>query len=345
MAANTPLGLKYLDESGISELPGFKHLGNADDFRKTMPSGVLTGEFPNWQGWYREHDSGWVHARKAMVSAATEAQRLGVKFVTGSSGDVTSLVYADGDAAGVKTADGSEHHADRIILSAGANADGLLDFKNQLRPTAWTLMHIKMTEQETALYKNLPVLYNLEQGFFMEPDEDNHELKICDEHPGYCNWVVQSDGIRKSVPFARHQVPKEAEDRTRAFLRDTMPQLAGRHFSFARICWCADTVDREFLIGPHPDSPSLLLAVGASGHGFMYIPTIGGFVADALEGVLDAEIAKAWRWRPEMAVHRDWEDTQGRYGGPNKVMDFQKVDEWTSIGEGAGAGTLKCVVS
>lgn len=59
----------------------------------------------------------------------------------------------------------------------------------------------------------------------MEPDEDGHELKICDEHPGYCNWIVQgpdADGRgilqqKKSVPFARHQIPLEAEERVRRF--------------------------------------------------------------------------------------------------------------------------------
>lgn len=49
-----------------------------------------------------------------------------------------------------------------------------------------------MTPEELRLYKDLLVLFNIERGFFMEPDEDNGELKICDEHPGYCNWVTES---------------------------------------------------------------------------------------------------------------------------------------------------------
>lgn len=134
-------------------------------------------------------------------------------------------------------------------------------------------------------------------------------------------------------PFALRQIPKESEDRLRMFLRETMPQLADRPFSFARICWCADTPNRAFLISKHPDYASLVLAVGASGHGFCHIPAIGGFIADALEDKLEPRLQESFRWRPETAVNRDWRALQGRFGpeGSNKVLDFKEVKEWTDF--------------
>jgi len=81
---------------------------------------------------------------------------------------------------------------------------------------------------------------------------------------------------RTSTPFALHQIPLEAEARVRGFLREVMPHLASRPFSFARICWCADTPNRAFLISKHHDHPSLVLGVGGSGHGYCHIPAIGG---------------------------------------------------------------------
>ena len=307
-------------------------LTSPEDFRNTMPEGILTGDFPGWQGFFKKTGAGWVHARNAMVSAATEAKRLGVAFITGSpEGTVIGLIHEGEDVSGARTADGKEHKACRTILCAGANSNQLLDLEDQLRPTAWTLAHIKMTDEEVKLYKNLPVLFNIEKGFFMEPDEEKHELKICDEHPGYCNWVRDPAGKLISLPFARHQVPREAEQRVRSFLRETMPQLAERPFSFARICWCADTPDRAFLIDYHPKYASLVLGVGGSGHGFKYVPSVGGYIADRMEGKLDERLARAFRWRPETAVDRDWKDMQGRFGGPNKLMDFQKVEGWTEI--------------
>ncbi|KAJ1706557.1 FAD dependent oxidoreductase [Aspergillus oryzae] len=339
VSGHTASLIKHIQEHEIDSSDAeFIKLNTAEDFRKTMPPGILTGNFPGWKGWLNKTGAGWIHAKKAMFSAYTEAKRLGVTFITGSpEGDVVSLIYENGDVVGARTADGTVHRADHTILSAGAGSDRLLDFKKQLRPTAWTLCHIRMTPDEAKKYRNLPVLFNVAKGFFMEPDEDNHELKICDEHPGYCNFVPDPKHGRevRSIPFAKHQIPLEAEARARDFLRDTMPHLADRPLSFARICWDADTVDRAFLIDRHPEYRSLLLAVGGSGNGAMQMPTIGGFIADALEGNLQKELKHALRWRPEIAAQRDWKDTQNRFGGPNKVMDFQKVgeNEWTKIGD------------
>jgi sarcosine oxidase / L-pipecolate oxidase len=333
ICAHTPDGLEQLTtrEQINSKSTEFEWLDTPAAFRATMPEGVLTGDFPGWKGGFKRKGAGWVFARGALVAAYEEAKRLGVKFITGKDGDVTSLLSSpDGAVIGADTSSGAKYHADTTILAAGATAPQLLDMKDQLRPTAWTLAHIKMSPEECELYKDLPVLFNIESGFFMEPDAEKGELKICDEHPGYTAF---QPGTNASVPFSKHQIPSEAETRVREFLKDTMPQLKDRPFSFARICWCADTPDRNFLICKHPERKGLVLAVGGSGHGFMHITSVGGYVADELEGVLDARLKKAFRWRPETAVGRNWRDMQSRRGGPNIVMDFGDAAEreWTDI--------------
>ncbi|KAI9642192.1 hypothetical protein NHQ30_008994 [Ciborinia camelliae] len=308
VAAVTPAAIERVKRR---ELPdsrsSFVRLEAAEEFRKTMPPGVLTRDFPGWKGVFKSSGAGWVHARKALESAVKEAQRLGVKFIAGSpQGSVTRLIYEDGDVMGVKTEDGKEHWGDRTILAAGAGADALFDFKDQLRRTAWTLGHINMSEDEIKLYKNLPVLFNIEKGFFMEPDEDNHEIKICNEHPGYCNWdsaiLIRDDGTTCRAPLI------------------LCPNLL--------LC---GTPDRAFLIDTPPGYDALTLAVGGSGHGFMHITSVGGFVVDLMEGKLDHKLKNAFRWRPETAVDRIWKDLQGRFGGPNEIMDFQEVTEWTNL--------------
>ena len=257
---------------------------------------------------------------------------------------MVELIIEEGDARGARTADGVEHRAEKTVVCVGANAPQIeplgRELKGMLLPKAWTLAHIKLTEEERQLYKDLPVLFNCERGFFMM-DEDSREMKICDEHPGYCNWVDEQNGEgeprrgdgKVDVPFARQQIPKEAEERVRLFLRETMPQLAERELQFARICWCADTPDREFLICRHPKHESLTLGIGGSGHGFVYISCIGRFIGDAVEGVLDKGLKEMWRWRPETAKGRDWKDLQGRYGpkGSDRVMDLGKMKEWTHL--------------
>lgn len=311
-------------------------LTTKEDFQRIMPEGVLQGNFPGWRGFWKQGGAGWVFASGAIKAMHAEAVKLGVQFVTGDpEGRVETLLYGQDSTTvmGARTSDGVTHTAKYTVLSAGANSDRLLDFKNQLRPTAWTLAHVPLSEGEAALYKDLPVLYGVDRGFFIEPDAEKHKMKLCDEHPGYINPVTK-DGTFRSVPFARHQIPAEAEVRMRQLLRETMPQLAEREFSFARMCWDADTVDRRFLIDRHPEIESLIVAVGGSGNGFMASPAIGVLVADVIEnkGEIEDRVKKMLRWRPETAVNRDWWSSQGRYGADGKVMDLRQVKEWTEVG-------------
>jgi sarcosine oxidase/L-pipecolate oxidase len=62
----------------------------------------------------------------------------------------------------------------------------------------------------------------------------------------------------------------------------------------------------------------------------MQITVIGEYIVDCLEGRLDPRMSKAWRWRPETAVNRNWNDTQGRFGGSNTIRDFHDVQDWVS---------------
>ncbi|KAH8424858.1 NAD(P)/FAD-dependent oxidoreductase [Aspergillus melleus] len=332
MSASTPAGL---DRLGVrvrpDEEPDVVEVSEPEQFRQLAPQ-VLKGDFPGWKGYHIRSGAGWAHARNALVAAVREAQRLGVKFVTGSpEGKVITLIFENNDVKGAVTADGKIWRAEQTVLCAGASAGQFLDFKKQLRPTAWTLVHIQLKPEERALYKNIPVIFNIEKGFFFEPDEEHGEIKICDEHPGYTNMTESSDGDMQSIPFEKTQVPLESEARVRALLSETLPQLADRPFSFARICWCADTANREFLIDRHPDHPSLILGCGASGRGFKYLPSIGNIIVDALEDKIPEKIHQLIKWNPELASKRDWRDTLGRFGGPNKVMDFHDVKEWTNV--------------
>ncbi|XRM42953.1 hypothetical protein ABZX51_006162 [Aspergillus tubingensis] len=332
MSACTSAGLDRLGVRVRPEAdPNLVEMSRPEQFRDLAPA-VLKGDFPGWKGYFLRSGAGWAHARNALVAAAREAQRLGVKFVAGSpAGRVITLIFENNDVKGAVTADGKIWRAEQTILCAGASAGQFLDFKDQLRPTAWTLVHIALKPQERAQYKNMPVIFNIEKGFFFEPDEERGEIKICDEHPGYTNMVRSQDGKLQSLPFEKTQVPLESEKRVRALLRETVPQLADRPFSFARICWCADTANREFIIDRHPQHKSLILGCGASGRGYKYLPSIGSLIVDAMEGKVPQKVHDLIKWSPEIASDRDWSDTLGRFGGPNKVMDFHDVKEWTSV--------------
>lgn len=55
-----------------------------------------------------------------------------------------------------------------------------------------------------------------------------------------------------------------------------------------------------------------------------------------LEDRMNPLMREAFRWRPETAVDRKWEDREGRFGpeGSNRVMNLHDLEEkqWTEIG-------------
>lgn len=112
------------------------------------------------------------------------------------------LFAADGiTCTGVETADGTSYHADKVILAAGAWSSTLVDLDDQcvskvsekrmansplfvsfLSPLAypatntnqiqaWVYAHIQLTPEEVSEFKNIPVVYDGEYGFFFEPNE------------------------------------------------------------------------------------------------------------------------------------------------------------------------------
>jgi sarcosine oxidase/L-pipecolate oxidase len=105
----------------------FEWLDTPEAFRAIMPEGVLMGFFSDWKGRFKKTEAGLVFARGALMSAFREAEKLGVKFITGSKGNVTQLLEEKGDIISAETAGGTVYKADTTILAAGAQAPSLLD--------------------------------------------------------------------------------------------------------------------------------------------------------------------------------------------------------------------------
>lgn len=284
-------------------------------------------KFLNWYGYYQEEKCGWAFARSALESCAEECRKLGAKFIIDSAKE---LIYnEDKECIGIRTLSGESIEADRTILCAGANSFKFLNFEQQLLAKCWTVGHIKLTEDEAALLKGMPVVLNLDRGFIFEPDVNN-EIKFCNEFPGYVN-IVNKD----SVPLYKDSIPKEAEIEMRTFLSEVFPEFSERDFTLAKICWCSDTPDRHFLICEHPEHKNLVLGTGDSGQGFKYMPNVGKYISQVAlmgENSLDKDKKELWRWRPHMGKNRDLNALQGRYGGSNRIKDLKDVEKW-SIGK------------
>ncbi|KAH3667944.1 hypothetical protein OGAPHI_001698 [Ogataea philodendri] len=299
--------------------PGAEYLESTEKIKRYLP--VLTGPLTNWQGVKLNDMDGWLHARNALISAFEECQKLGVKFKFGTEGEITSLLQQDGRVEGVVSKSGKTYLGDTIILCAGPNVVSLFDFESQLQAKGFTLAHIKVTTEEAKKFKGLPVIMNAERGFFFEPDE-NDELKICNEFPGYIN--LNSEG--ESIPLFVNAIPTESADAIREFLRETMPEFSERPFVKTRTCWCTDSPDRQLILSHHPDFGNLILASGDSGLSFMLMPAIGKYVTNLVKGEPGI---KEWKWRPETSLNRD--DKQNRHGGDGVVKDLKDIKQWVSI--------------
>ncbi|KAK5041969.1 hypothetical protein LTR13_001774 [Exophiala sideris] len=303
-------------------------LESAEDFKNLVPQ-LRHGSIPRWRGFFHKR-AGWAYAKEALRIMGDEAARLGVRFAAGKSATMKSLMLDNqGKAMGIVAEDGKRWMADRVVLCTGAWSDALVDTEGQLEAKCWTLAHIQLSPDECAAFKNIPVVMNLEEGFFFEPSEDG-QIKICNEFPGFTHKVTLADGRKASEPRSNAQnpedtIPHQSRREIRDLLAKTIPQFKDRPFVVEKVCWCADTRDRNWLLDVHPHHPRLVVATGDSGSAFKMLPVMGKYISDLVEGKsLDPMLKKAWRWRPDKL------SGDQRWGGDGKTRDLKDMKGWKS---------------
>lgn len=139
----------------------------------------------------------------------------------------------------------------------------------------------------------------------MPPNTDN-ELKIsCDR--SFTNTTELCPGVFGSAPPAdgpsiysalRGEMASEMAAVYRGILGEPRQRL---NIEGSRICWDAITPTQDFLISEHPECPNLWLATGGSFHAWKFLPTLGKYIVQLLEGKLSSDLTERWHWdRPEM---------------------------------------------
>jgi sarcosine oxidase/L-pipecolate oxidase len=85
------------------------------------------------------------------------------------------------------------------------------------------------------------------------------------------------------------------------------PKAADVAIDEYRVCWDAVTPTQDFIITPHPHCKHLYVATAGSFHGWKFMPTIGKYVVDMLDGSLDDALLKRWAWdrKNEGGAHQD----------------------------------------
>ncbi|KAH7168209.1 FAD dependent oxidoreductase-domain-containing protein [Fusarium sp. MPI-SDFR-AT-0072] len=234
-------------------------------------------------------------ADKACRFALHKAKRLGVQFVLDqTAGKVISIVQdSAGRASGISTVDGKTHQAALTIAACGGWTPSLIpELDGFAETTARCVVIFKLPEDLRERFSpsrfpawSFKITDGAETGLYGFPVDENGLLKI-----GYRGTKYTNPKLTK--------IPAQAVKVIRRFTNQYLPELASVDIRLTWLCWYTDSFDNHFIIDHVPKKEGLMVATAGSGHAFKYLPTIGNWVVDIIEGKsLDRPAAKAWRWR------------------------------------------------
>ena len=290
------------------------------------------GKMPGWRGYINNFD-GYVHSANALRGVYQAVSAKGVRFFLGErAGAVQEIAYAGSGpqrmSTGVKTRDGRFYSASLVIVAVGAAASHIVpEIGPDVAAKSWSVAHVRLTDDETAALRGIPVTYARDLGFFFEPDPKTNLLKLCPMGGGYIN-TNPGTGVSEppSLAQSRGFVPKEDEFKMRELLRQTLPHLADRPLVEKSLCWFADTNDSDFIVDYVPrTSSSVMILSGDSGHGFKMFPIVGRWVNDLLSAEDGKQKIARWRWRESTPVNKkevDSADVSWRIGAVKELRDL-----------------------
>ena len=261
-----------------------------------LDGSAIVRRFPAWStgryvdGYFNPR-AGWAESGAVVEQLAAEARAAGVQI---HEGEACAQLLAVGERVqGILTENGSQYEGDAVIIAAGPWTAGLLPgLTGILWPNGQFVYHFAPPDLAAYQPPHFPVwgadIHT--SGWYGFPAAQG-VVKIANHGPG---WRVD--------PRDQSEVPAEAEESFRAFLRGALPGLANASAERSRLCFYCDTFDGNFLIDYVPDRAGLMICAGGSGHGFKFAPVLGSITADVLERKPN-RFAPRFAWRqPEKKV-------------------------------------------
>jgi sarcosine oxidase len=230
-----------------------------------------------------EANAGYLRAEACVEQQLRQAARSGAEIHTN---EPVLGWHADqhGSRVAVRTSRGT-YEADHLVVTAGPWAPQLL---------AELGMPLRVTRQ---------VLYWFEPKDSLDGYREDHLPVYIFESEGSERVLYgfpltgpPSEGVKVALhgsddfcapESVRRDISATDEESIRERLAKPMPRLAGRLLR-AETCLYTMTPDEHFLLGPHPDYPSVTIAAGFSGHGFKFAPVIGEILADIVSNAKTA---------------------------------------------------------
>lgn len=235
---------------------------------------------------------------QAISAVYQEAKLLGVRFLFGDDGNAVSI-----SSHNVVVYSGQNYTADQILVSAGAATLSLLPLNGQISPWAAFVTHIELNDDEFEKYKNMPVFFSADFGCFFPPDSKTKRIKLalttCD------GYAIGRDPFNENelTRVAKYNIQKQCvippahgQD-AKKLLHLILPELEYHDLVDSKTCWIADSSSHKFLIDKCPQFDNVYVASGDSGHAFKFLPTIGKYIVQKLEGTLLRELDECWSWK------------------------------------------------
>ncbi|KAF6820636.1 hypothetical protein CMUS01_11525 [Colletotrichum musicola] len=276
------------------------------------------------------HSGGWADAKGAIAQLASQCSELGVQFVAGARGTVTSLKFEKDRVVGVEVLEGPPVLGEKVILATGAWTNRILPVTHASSASGQPVGFIQITDEEAERLKDMPVMINLSTGVFIFPPTKgkNPVLKIARHGWGYATEVPvggeASSGSRRVISAPKRDgsnaasgyLPDDADDGLREGLRQLVPEFADRPWSRRRLCWYSDTPEGDFIMDYHPFIDGLFFATGGAGHAFKFLPVLGKYISDCFEEKAPQDLRHKWRLRESDGKEEEFKLGDGSRAGP-----------------------------
>lgn len=233
-------------------------------------------DFADADGGVLEPEAGVLFARRAVQA-----------LVGALAGDGVELITRRVDAKVLVR----ESRADALIFAAGPWLPQLFPdvLHDVIFPTRQEVFFFGTPPGDTRFDPSkLPAWVAFEEGIYGLPTLEHRGVKLA----------IDAHGPSADPERMDRLVDAAVVDRMREVLRHRLPGLAGAPLLETRVCQYENTANGHFLFDRLPGHDRAWLAGGGSGHGFKHGPMIGQYVADLVEGRIEANAMFTLGGRP-----------------------------------------------
>lgn len=283
-------GFKNLRNLGF-DLSNLKTIKNGNELSEFIPH-FQNNKFGKMNAKFNPN-SGYGKSKDSLIKIYKECVKLNVKFIFGDKGNAikhtkNSIIASSGDI----------YTADKILVSLGSSTGFLINLENQIRSLGLFVTHLHLNEEEYLKYKDIPVFFSSDLGYFFPPDEINHDLKFALTFGDVFNKIKNGENELYLPNFnSELTFPKQGESQIRNLLSLVLPDLKNHKLYKSKVCWISDTTTSDFLIDKVPNTDNIFVATGDSGHGYKFLPNIGKYISLKLQNKLNQEVSNRWKWK------------------------------------------------